>query len=180
MIQRINLMIIGQGEMKKRYIIICLFIIQFELIITAQSAETYLELLRSDINLTKKTMVAENMNLNEIDSEKFWVIYRDYEYEWEKLMDERFGIIKEYAANFDGLSEETADKMINAWFDIDHRMINLKMGYYKRFSDKIGKRQAGKYMQIITRIHKLIDIQLAMDIPLFRINSSDNSESQID
>ena len=160
--------------------IICLFIIQFELIITAQSAETYLELLRSDINLTKKTMVAENMNLNEIDSEKFWVIYRDYEYEWEKLMDERFGIIKEYAANFDGLSEETADKMINAWFDIDHRMINLKMGYYKRFSDKIGKRQAGKYMQIITRIHKLIDIQLAMDIPLFRINSSDNSESQID
>ena len=57
-------------------LIIGLFVLMSTTLL-AQTAETYLELLRSDVKMQKKTVIAAAMELNKEQSEKFWPIYRE-------------------------------------------------------------------------------------------------------
>lgn len=143
--------------------------------IFAQSSETYLELLRSDIKAEKKTVIAEAMNLNDIQSEKFWPIYREFEVEWDKLADTRIGIIKEYAAHYDKLTDEKADELVQKSYELDEDKLDIGKKYYEKVKDILGAKQAGKFMQIITRLNMLIDIQVAAELPLIPVDSISTS-----
>ncbi|VAX16883.1 hypothetical protein MNBD_IGNAVI01-1562 [hydrothermal vent metagenome] len=141
----------------------------------AQSTDTYLELLRSDIKAQKKAVIAEAMNLNDLQSEKFWPIYREFEFEWDKLADVRVGIIKEYAAHFDTLTDEKADELVQKSYELDEDKLDLEKEYYKKVKEQLGAKQAGKFMQLITRLNMLIDIQIAAELPLIPVDSTDTS-----
>ena len=138
----------------------------------AQSADTYLELLRSDIKLEKKSVVAAAMNLNDLQSEKFWPVYREFEVEWDKTANVRIEIIKEYAANFDTLTDEVADDLLNKSYDLQEDKLDIEKKYYEKVKDQLGAKQAGKFMQIINRLNMLIDIQVAAELPLIPVDAT--------
>ncbi len=135
----------------------------------AQTADTYLELLKSDIKNKKKTVVAVAMNLNELQEEKFWPIYKEFETEWDKLADVRIGIIKEYAANFETLTDEVADDLVQKSYDLQEDKLDVEKKYYGKVKDQLGAKQAGKFMQVISRLNMLIDIQVAAELPLIPV-----------
>jgi len=137
----------------------------------AQTADTYLELLRSDLKTQKKVVIAEAMNLNELQAEKFWPIYREFEFESAKLGDVKVEIIKEYAAKYDNLTEEVADDLLNKSFELDEDKLDLQKEYYNKVKAQLGAKQAGKFMQIVNRLNMLIDIQVAAELPLILIDS---------
>ena len=136
----------------------------------AQTADTYLELLRSDIKTHKKAVIAEAMELDELQSEKFWPIYREYEFEGAKLNDLRIGIIKEYATQFETLTDEKADELINKSYDFDEDRLDLSKKYYNKVKKVLGAKKAGKFSQLINRLNMLIDIQIAAELPLIPEN----------
>lgn len=142
----------------------------------AQTADTYLELLRSDIKIQKKTVVAVAMNLNELQEEKFWPIYNEYEAEWDKLADVRIGIIKEYAANFETLTDDVADDLMEKSFDLQEDQMDVGKKYYGEVKDQLGAKQAGKFIQVINRLNMLIDIQVAAELPLIPVETDSTSE----
>jgi len=144
----------------------------------AQTADTYLELLRSDLKTQKKAVIAEAMELDESQSEKFWLIYRAYEFEGAKLTDARIGIIKEYAANFETLTDEKADELIMQSYDFDEDRLDLSKKYYKKIKEALGARKAGKFSQLINRLNMLIDIQIAAELPLIPENFKPTSEEK--
>src|SRR3954465_15816290 len=69
----------------------------------------YVELLRSDIRSQRVAIITELMDFTEADDAKFWPVYREYETELTKINDDRLTLIKEYAANYQTLSDEAAD-----------------------------------------------------------------------
>lgn len=138
----------------------------------AQSADTYLELLRSDLKTQKKAVVAQTLELTDLEAEKFWPIYRDYEYEATKLVDMWVSIIKEYAANYETLSDEKADELMMKSFEFDEGENELNKKYYNKVKEVLGAKKAGKYTQIINRISMLIDLQATAEIPLIPVDSA--------
>jgi len=146
--------------------------------IYAQVADTYLELLRSDIKTKKKAVIADAMELNELQSEKFWPVYREFEYEWDKLTDVRVAIIKKYAKNYENLTDEVADELIQKSYDLDEKKLDLEKKYYEKVKDILGAKQAGKFVQLVNRLNMLIDIQIAAELPLIPVDSTNTSSSK--
>ncbi len=134
--------------------------------LTAQSTETYIELLRSDIQAEKKVVVAEAMELSSEQSNKFWPIYNEFQLEVSKLGDKRVAILKEYAENYDKLTNEVADDLIDKSFDLEEEKLSINKKYYKKVKKILDAKYAGKFIQLIKRMNMLIDIQLSAEIPL--------------
>ena len=137
----------------------------------AQTTDTYLELLKSDIKNKKKTVVAVAMNLNELQEEKFWPVYNEFEAEWDKLTNVRVGIIKEYAANIETLTDEVADDLVQKSYDLEEDKLDVEKKYYEKVKDQLGAKQAGKFIQVVSRLNMLINIQIAAELPLFPVDA---------
>jgi LAS superfamily LD-carboxypeptidase LdcB len=82
---------------------------------TTESQETniraYVELLRSDVKTKKTAILVELMQLNDEQAEKFWPIYREYDFELQALNDQKLAGIQEYAKNFQNMTDEKADEL---------------------------------------------------------------------
>jgi hypothetical protein len=128
--------------------------------------EKYLELARSDLKTQKKLLVTEAMALTDAQSETFWQIYREYEAELTVLGDEKLSIIKEYAENFERMTPEVTDELMQRSFKLDESVLKLDKKYYKQMSKALGPVTAARFSQVEHKIGLLIDLQVSSQIPL--------------
>jgi hypothetical protein len=129
--------------------------------------EPYLELLRSDVQAEKVAIMTEGMMLTSEQGEKFWPIYRDFQTEFSKLGDRRIAMIKEYAANYESLSEETANKIAKEWFSLHEDRLKLMKKTHGQVNKELGPAVAARFIQLENAVQMLIDIQIAAEMPLF-------------
>src|SRR5574341_203851 len=78
----------------------------------AQDVDSYIELMRSEVKTDKKTIITEAMECTEAEAAVFWPVYRNYEFELDKQADARLALIKDYAENFDTMTEAKAKELI--------------------------------------------------------------------
>lgn len=144
--------------------------------VNAQSTETYIELLRSNLQLEQKALIANSMDLSESESKDFWPVYNEFKVKSIKIGDRRLELIKKYAANFENLTPNSANEIVGESFKIRENSLNLQKDYYKKFKKAVGAIKAGKFLQLINQINTLIDIQISAELPLFP-NAKTNSKS---
>lgn len=125
-----------------------------------------LALLRKDLRSGKKQLVAENMKLTDAEATKFWVVYDQYADELATIYDGRAAIIKDYAANFDKLTDATASDLIKRSIDNEAAISGLRQKYLAKFAKIVPGKKAALFFQIDRRLGLLIDLQLASEIPL--------------
>jgi hypothetical protein len=128
----------------------------------------YIELLRSEIKPQVASIVAEVMQLDGSEAEKFWPIYREYEAEITKLGDKRMALIKEYSDNYENLTDETADRLGRGALDLDQARADVKKRYYERLKQALSAKTAARFMQVTNQILMLIDLQIASSLPVIR------------
>jgi hypothetical protein len=132
----------------------------------AQDVDSYIELLRSDVKTEKVAIITEVMQFTEKESEAFWPIYREFDYELSKLADKRVSNIKDFAVNYDSLSDKKADELIKNSFSFQEDRLSLNKKYYKKFAEVLTPTAAAKYMQVEHQIQLLIDLGIAANLPL--------------
>ncbi|PWT89710.1 MAG: hypothetical protein C5B55_10890 [Blastocatellia bacterium] len=125
-----------------------------------------LQLLRKDLRSMKKQIVAANMQLTEAESTKFWPVYDQYTAETTKLYDTRYGVIKDYAANFGSLTDAQAQSLAKRSNEVDAAVVQLRNKYLPLFDNVIGGKKTALFFQIDRRLALMIDLQLASEIPL--------------
>ncbi len=128
--------------------------------------DAYVELLRSDVKTQRVAIITEVMQFSDSASAVFWPIYREYEYEATKIGDDMLALIKDYAANYDSLSDEIAKDLASRALRIDEDELKLRKKYYKRVEKAMGSVTAAKFLQIENQIRLLIDLQIAQSLPL--------------
>ena len=128
--------------------------------------DAYVELLRSDVKTQRVAIITEVMQFSDSASALFWPVYREYEYEATKIGDDMLALIKDYAANYDSLSEEIAKDLASRALRIDEDELKLRKKYYKRVEKAMGSVTAAKFLQIENQIRLLIDLQIAQSLPL--------------
>jgi hypothetical protein len=128
---------------------------------------SYIEILKSDVKTQRRALITAAMGLSEEQAQKFWPVYKDYEAEYDKLIDRELEIIKQYAENYDNLSDEMAGILINQVMDLDNDQLDLNKEYYKKMEKELGAKIAAKFRMIDNRINLMLRLQVASSVPIF-------------
>jgi hypothetical protein len=109
------------------------------------------------------------MMLTEAESGPFWELYNEFELELNKVHNKRFALIKDYAANFDKITDAKADELWTGSMAYQQELLKLKKSYYSKFKKIIPVGKAAKFFQIDNKIETLINAQLALEIPVVEV-----------
>lgn len=134
--------------------------------ITETDISSTIELLRSDLKTGRKALVTQAMEFTEKEADAFWPIYNEYELERSKLGDRYLQALKEYAANYDTMTNEMAEKLMKKVFTWQKDNVSLLEKYYKKVAKAITAKRAARFVQVENRITQLVLLQLASEIPL--------------
>jgi hypothetical protein len=131
-----------------------------------QTTDDYLEVSRSVLKTEKKAAISEVMELTEAESEVFWNLYNEYNDKLYVIQNKRISAIKEFAANFDNLTDEKTDEIWNLVLDFKSESVKLERQYYKKFKKVLPMGKVAKYFQAENKIEALITANLAIEIPM--------------
>jgi len=106
------------------------------------------------------------MTFTEEEDAKFWPIYREYETKLANLNDERLRGIKEYADNFDKVTEELADRLVRGALSLEERRNALKLEVYNKLKTALSAKTAARFIQVENQILLLLDLQIASSLPI--------------
>ena len=130
-----------------------------------------IEMLRADLRSQRKQITAENMTLTADEATKFWPIFDQYRREAIKANDERWAVIKNYAANYDTMTDAQAQDYIKRANTVDEQLLALRMKYVPLFEKVISAKKTALCYQIDRRIDLLINLQLSSVIPMVDTSS---------
>ncbi len=133
-----------------------------------QNLSAYIELLRSDIRTQKVAILTQVMQFSEAEDAKFWPIYRQYDVELSALNDERIALIKEYAANYEAMTDAAADKIASGALALEGKRNALKQKYYDRIKTALSAKTAARFLQVENQILMLLDLQISAALPVVR------------
>jgi hypothetical protein len=126
----------------------------------------YIELLRADVRHQKAEIMGAMMALNAADAAKFWPIYSEYDSALNKLNDLRVANIKDYAQNYNNMTDAKADELIQNAMSYRKERSELLANYYGRVKGALGAIQAARFVQIEDQLLLLIDLQVAASLPV--------------
>jgi len=127
---------------------------------------SYIEILKSDINTQRRALITAAMDFSEEEAQKFWPIYKEYEIEYDKLMDKEIEQIKSYAESYENMGEEVAHQIAKQYYAIEKEQLSLSEKYFKKFAKELEIRRAVKLQMVINRIELMINLQKASTIPV--------------
>ena len=134
----------------------------------AGAQEQYIELLRQDVNTQKTAMLTEAMDLDAAQFDRFWPIVREYDLKRAEIVDRRIATIKKYAANYDTMTPDMADEVIEEFFKVRFDMLKLKKDYFGKVSKEFSAVEAARFLQIENFVDDMMRVQVMSEIPLIQ------------
>ena len=134
--------------------------------IVAKITENEINLMRKDLRDQKKQIVAANLPLTGDEAAKFWPIYDAYTQETIKINDTRYGLVKEYAANYATMTDAQAASYLRRWIGVDADATKLRGEWIPKFEAVLGEKKAAIFFQIDRRVGLMVEIQLSSQLPL--------------
>jgi hypothetical protein len=125
-----------------------------------------IEMLRANLRAQRKQIMAENMTLTADEATKFWPIFDQYRRDAIKPNDERWAVIKEYAANYNTMTDAQAQDYMKRATAVDQQLLALRMQYVPVFEKVISAKKTALWYQIDRHIDLMINLQLSAQIPM--------------
>ena len=124
------------------------------------------EMLRANLRANRKELMARNMNLTADEATKFWPVFDQYRKEAIKPNDERWALIKEYAANYNTMTDAQAQDYMKRAENVDQQLLALRLRYVPVFEKVISAKKTALWYQIDRHIDLMINLQLSSMIPM--------------
>jgi hypothetical protein len=132
-----------------------------------QRADT-MQMVRDKIRADKKLLIAENLPLTAAEAKAFWPVYDRYQQELSALNDRMIKLIREYANNYQTMSDQTAKKLMDEYLAIDAARLKLRQAYLPRFRKVLREKQVARYYQLENKVQAAVAYELAAEIPLVK------------
>jgi len=127
-----------------------------------------MQILMEKLKADKKLLVAENMDLTEKEAKAFWPIYESYQKDLEKINQRLGKLINDYAANYQSMSDDAADKLSTEFIGIEVDRTKLMQAYQPKLKKALPAKKVARYLQLENKIRAVINFQLAANIPLVK------------
>jgi len=124
------------------------------------------QLLRQNLRAKRKEIMAANMVLTPDEATKFWPIFDQYRKEAIKPNDDRWALIKDYANNYDTMTDAQAQDYMKRSTAVEEQLIDLRTKYVPIFEKVISAKKTAMWYQIDQRVDLMINLQLASIIPI--------------
>jgi hypothetical protein len=131
-----------------------------------KNVNEYVELLRSNVRRDKAQILGAVMQLDADDAAKFWPIYAEYDAELAKVNDLRVANIDDYAHNYNQMTEQKADELIQNALRYRKMRSELLAKYYDRVKQSLGAFTAARFVQVEDQLLLIIDLQIDSSLPL--------------
>jgi len=128
----------------------------------------FIELVRSDIQTEKATIIAQNIQFTEDEAFEFWPLHREYSLELNKLLDQRLNLIRKHVANFDNMTDSQARQLADDVFDLEAKRLKLKRTWFKKFAKAIPAKKAAQFFQLENQLSAALDLRVAAALPLIK------------
>ena len=128
--------------------------------------EANLELVRADLKAQKVALVTLNMGLTDAQSQIFWPIYRKYDAELTTLNDQAIELIKDYAANYEKMTDAKAGELMKGTLSLMDKRLKLLVKVCDEFAKALDPVVAAKFMQCERQITAALDLQIGSQMPL--------------
>ena len=116
------------------------------------------------------------MQFSEEDASVFWPIYKEYEIELDKLGDKRIANIRDFANNYEKMTNQIADKIIDQAFNYQKERLELKRNMYDKLKNKFNSSTAAKFIQLEHQIQLIVDLKINAELPLIKKASNGNGK----
>jgi hypothetical protein len=121
--------------------------------------------LRKDVRSQKKQIIAENLDLSDAESEKFWPIYDRYAANLSKIYDTKIALLNDYAENYSSMTGEQAESYIRKRAEVEQSIMQLRVRYIPEFRKVLSGRETALFYQLDWRLGLAIDVEL-VQLPL--------------
>jgi len=123
-------------------------------------------LLRGDVSSMKKELIAAHLKLTGGESTRVWQVWEQYSAEMSKINGTKTAILKEYAQEYDALTDDQADDLIRRWLETDIEQAKLRQQFAAIFRKVLPGKKAAAFLQLERRISTMMDVQLTSQLPL--------------
>ncbi len=130
------------------------------------NTQAYIQLLRSDLKASKRTLIKESMQLTESQAAAFWPLYNQYDAEQTKLGDQKLALIQDYAKNFMNMTDAKADQLAHGALELDDQRQAVRKKYYDLFKKVLPTVLVVRFFQLENQIQLIVDLQIAANLPI--------------
>lgn len=125
-----------------------------------------LEREQSRFNEKKRELVSRAIKLEPSQQNAFWQEYDQYEAELKAYYDEKYRLIRDYAKNYEIMTDETAESLAERSFRLQQRRLDLTRKYFNSIRKAVSATIAVRFLQLENRINLLSDLKIASEMPL--------------
>jgi hypothetical protein len=127
-----------------------------------------LELQRVDLRQQKRTLIEQAVPMTEEQKKSFWPAYDKYEKQLIQLNDARLAMIKDYAVNYEKMTDEKAAELIMKAMDFQEKRLAARRSYFNDAKTFLPPKMVARLMQLENQTDLLIDLQIASEVPLVK------------
>jgi hypothetical protein len=128
--------------------------------------QAYARLLRTDLKTKKEAIIKEEMQLTAQQASAFWPIYRDYDAQQNKLIDQKLSVFQEYAQNFMSMTDQKADQLAQKVIALDDQRLALRKKYYQLMKAALPTVLVVRFFHVESQIQSLMDLQIDSRLPI--------------
>jgi hypothetical protein len=125
-----------------------------------------IEAARSILQTERKILIMREMSLTPAEADAFWPLYDEYVVARRELGDKRLGVITDYAANYQTMTNEMARDLADRSLKWESDVLKLKKKYVKKFRKVLPDTKVVRYFQLENKLDAIINFDLASQIPL--------------
>jgi len=129
-------------------------------------ADEDIKLFRKDLRSLRKQIIAANMSLSDKEAEQFWPLFERYTQELVAQQDGKYGLLKDYAANYTTMTDQQAEKYVLGRADVDQAILQVRLKYFPLFRKVLSGKSSALFFQLDWRLGLIMDLQLASQTPL--------------
>jgi hypothetical protein len=130
--------------------------------------EAALQLQRVDLRKQKRALIDQAVPMTEEQKKSFGPIYDKYEQQLVQLNDSRLALIKDYAANYENMTDEKAAELIMKAMDFQEKRIAARKAYFNDVKAFLPPKMVARLMQLENQTDLLIDLEIASEVPLVK------------
>lgn len=131
----------------------------------ASNIQSYIDLIKTDVKGEKVEILATMMQFTPDEASAFWPIYQSYDVELTRLRDQEIASIKEYSDNYDSMTDEKADSLVEKSFAVASNRNALLKNSYEQVKSKMGAKTAARFVQVEHQLLMILDLQADSQLP---------------
>src|SRR5579871_2580960 len=114
----------------------------------------------------RKAVIGANMKLTPEQAKAFWPLYEQYEDAMDKVDKRHAREIKEYAKNYQNLTDAQANQKLDEVMQVAQDRINVQKRFIPKFRAALPGITVTRFFQVDNKLHALVQCQIAQLVPL--------------